>query len=132
MPIVTSSASTFADAVVPASFTTTGLTLVRLQKLAHRIMRITEILPLVHPAQQIGAQVMIGLGDFDRLDLNCRKVSFQVVDVAPLITGVTLLGMKVMLGFLKPQSWIGRLLDWALSYVAATTRSKLYFNPLTL
>ena len=115
---------------MPASFTTIGLTLSRLQKLAHRIDQTTTILLLGHPVQQIEAQALIGLGDFDLRGLNCRKVSFQVVDVVPLIMAVTLLGMKVMLGFLNPRSWIGRLLDWALS--CATTRSKLYFNPLTL
>ena len=131
MPIVASSASTFADAVEPTSFTTTGLKVIHPQQLAHRTVRTTTILLLDHPAQRIGAQEVIDRGGFDLLDLNCRKVSSHVVDVAPLIVAVALLGMKVMLGFLNLRSWIGRLPDWALS-CATTTRSKLYFNPLTL
>ena len=130
VPTVTSSASTFVDAVRQASFATIGLMVILLQKLAHRIVQTTTILLLDHPGQRIGAQVMIGWDGFDLLDLNCQKVSSHVVDVVPLTMVVTLLGMKVMLGFLNPRSWIGRLLDWALS--CATTRSKLYFNPLTL
>lgn len=130
MPIVASSASTFADVVAPASFTTIGLTVVPLQKLAHRAVQTATILLLDHPAQRIGAQEVIDRGGFDRLDLNCRKVSSHVADVAPLIVAVALLRRRVMLGLLNLRSWIGRLPDWALSY--ATTRSKLYFNPLTL
>lgn len=130
MPIVTSSASTF-NVAVAASVTTIGL--IRLQKTALRIVQTIRILPLDHPAQQIGAQVMISWNDLILLDLNYRKECSQVViDVAlRTMMAVTLLGMTVMLGFLSLRSWIGHPQDWALS-CATTTRSKLYFNPLTL
>ena len=93
-------------------------------------MRTTTILLLDHPVQRIGAQEVLDQGGFGLLDLNCQRASSHVVDVAPLIVAVALLGMTVMLGLVNLRSWISCPPDWASS--CATTRSKLYFNPLTL
>ena len=101
-PVVTSSAFTF-DATVASSVTTTGL--IRLEKVALRIVQIM-ILLLDHPAQRIEVlRLMIDRGGLILLDLNYRRESSQVVGVVLITMKVaTLLWITVMLGFLSPQS----------------------------